>query len=631
MSNGGIIGPVNDPTLVDLTTTFTASGTYTSPGLGPGQADYLVVAGGGGAGYYGGGGGAGGYRTSFPGGTKLSVSGSYPITVGAGGSYGSCAVSGTRGSDSIFSTITSTGGGGGQSYPDSSNPQGPGGSGGGGGQAEANNAPYPGFTGNSPPTSPSQGNSGGAGQGRSFSPGPTFQKYMGGGGGGGAAAVGGNRSEAPNGGGLGGSGGAGSSNSISGSSVNYAGGGGGQSGGGPGGNPGPVNAGGIAPGGIGGGGAGGCGALGCSSVAGTANTGGGGGSGPGPSSGTGGSGIVIVKQYSANRVASGVWSLSEQYNYKKAGQWTPSAPFDVDYLVVAGGGGGGAQNGGGGGAGGFRTSFPGGTKLTLTGSTSFPVTVGAGGTAGIAGPSTSRGVNGNPSIFSSITSTGGGGGGSSSGPLNVGNSGGSGGGSSYIFPGAVGTFPASPLGNPAGNSPPVSPSQGSPGGYGQTIYPASPPGNWIIGGGGGGAGGAGTNGSSYATVTPGGVGLANSITNSPVFYAGGGGGGGAQSNPGITGSIGGNGGGGNASSPTGDDAGGGTATAGTVNTGGGGGANGNGAPNVGAAGGSGIVIIRAPGNAQISASPGTNTVTTLPAPAGGCKVATFTVSGTLTT
>jgi hypothetical protein len=35
--------------------------------------------------------------------------------------------------------------------------------------------------------------------------------------------------------------------------------------------------------------------------------------------------------------------------------------------------------------------------------------------------------------------------------------------------------------------------------------------------------------------------------------------------------------------------------------------------------------------AGISVAPGTNTVTTLPAPAGGCKVATFTVSGTLTT
>jgi hypothetical protein len=68
---------------------------------------------------------------------------------------------------------------------------------------------------------------------------------------------------------------------------------------------------------------------------------------------------------------------------------------------------------------------------------------------------------------------------------------------------------------------------------------------------------------------------------------------------------------------------------GTVNTGGGGGgtkANGGGTAG---SGGSGIVILRAPGNAQISASPGTNTVSTLPAPAGGCKVATFTVSGTL--
>jgi hypothetical protein len=43
------------------------------------------------------------------------------------------------------------------------------------------------------------------------------------------------------------------------------------------------------------------------------------------------------------------------------------------------------------------------------------------------------------------------------------------------------------------------------------------------------------------------------------------------------------------------------------------------------------LIIRAPGSANLGASPGTNTVTTLPAPAGGCKVATFTVSGTLTT
>jgi hypothetical protein len=50
----------------------------------------------------------------------------------------------------------------------------------------------------------------------------------------------------------------------------------------------------------------------------------------------------------------------------------------VDYLVVAGGGAGGAARGGGGGAGGYRTSFPGGTKLVLE-SGSYPITVGAGG------------------------------------------------------------------------------------------------------------------------------------------------------------------------------------------------------------------------------------------------------------
>jgi hypothetical protein len=89
MANGGIIGPVQVVTREDLTTTFTSSGTYTSPGSGPGQADYLVVAGGGGtpgknsgSGIQGGG-GAGGYRTSFPGGTKLAIPAS-PITVTVG-------------------------------------------------------------------------------------------------------------------------------------------------------------------------------------------------------------------------------------------------------------------------------------------------------------------------------------------------------------------------------------------------------------------------------------------------------------------------------------------------------------------------------------------------------------------
>jgi hypothetical protein len=37
-----------------------------------------------------------------------------------------------------------------------------------------------------------------------------------------------------------------------------------------------------------------------------------------------------------------------------------------------------------------------------------------------------------------------------------------------------------------------------------------------------------------------------------------------------------------------------------------------------------------PACTSMSAAPGTNSVATLPSPAGGCKVASFTVSGTLT-
>ena len=74
------------------------------------------------------------------------------------------------------------------------------------------------------------------------------------------------------------------------------------------------------------------------------------------------------------------------------------------------------------------------------------------------------------------------------------------------------------------------------------------------------------------------------------------------------------------------------AIAGSDNTGGGGG--GGGVPNVNpivspaANGGSGIVFIRTPGDVNLGVSPGTNSVATLPS---GEKVATFTVSGNLTT
>ena len=64
-----------------------------------------------------------------------------------------------------------------------------------------------------------------------------------------------------------------------------------------------------------------------------------------------------------------------------------------------------------------------------------------------------------------------------------------------------------------------------------------------------------------------------------------------------------------------------------ANTGGG---SGGVAASTGGAGGSGVVILRAPGSTSISVAPGTNSIATLPSPAGGCKVASFTVSGTLT-
>jgi len=137
MSNGGIIGPVQNPIVSvassPATTTFTSSGTYTS---GP-QArfvNYAVVAGGGGSAGGAGGGGAGGLRTctSFP----VTVATPYPITVGAGGAGNNATPApafpgspsgqtGASGSPSIFSTITSAGGGAGVGV-NAPSPNGPG-------------------------------------------------------------------------------------------------------------------------------------------------------------------------------------------------------------------------------------------------------------------------------------------------------------------------------------------------------------------------------------------------------------------------------------------------------------------------------------------------------------------------
>jgi len=262
--------------------TFTGPGTFCVSNAGnpagSEAVDYLVVAGAGGGGTGGGGGaGAGGYRTTFPspgcnaGAFPISAT-AYPITVGGGGTGGSFPVNpsaNTAGSNSIFSTITSAGGGKGGN--DGASDAGTGGSGGGGGQTASSGA-----AGNTPPVSPPQGNPGGNAITGSLDNRPT-------GGGGGAGATG--TTGVTN---IAGGGGAGLSNSITGSSVGYAGGGGGGTGS-------LANfAGSTDP--TFGGGPGGKGTA--SGTSGTANRGSGGGGGAGSGGGTGGgggSGIVVIR------------------------------------------------------------------------------------------------------------------------------------------------------------------------------------------------------------------------------------------------------------------------------------------------------------------------------------------------
>jgi len=268
------------------------------------------------------------------------------------------------------------------------------------------------------------------------------------------------------------------------------------------------------------------------------------------------------------------------------------SPSVVDYLVVAGGGGGGSGwRSGGGGAGGYReaktgcagcyTASPLATPTGITVSaTTYPVTVGGGGTGG--GPNLAcKGTNGSNSVFSTITSTGGGLGGEYSPGCSAdhsGSPGGSGGGAGGNNP------PSSGVGG-SGNTPPVSPPQGNNGGDGNIN------GSLSRGAGGGGASAAGTP-SLPCNQGCGGAGVSSSITASPVAYAGGGGGGcytSANSPP--SGGLGGGGAGG--CSPTGGSPGATGGTNGTANTGGGGGGKaGRDDANLSGSGGKGIVIIR---------------------------------------
>ena len=212
--------------------------------------EYLVIAGGGGSPNVAAA-GAGGYRTSS---LSAQPGSTHTIIVGAGGAIQ------TVGDDSVFSTITSLGGGRG-GIPNTVNYiGGTGGSGGGTSYSSGGTAVTSG------------GGAGTVGQGNNGGGHAAWAGGAAGGGGGGAGAAG-TTSTA---GGIGGNGGNGLASSITGSSVTRAGGGAGS--------------------GESGNGTAGTGGGGAVNSNGTANTGGGAGAG----SRTGGSGVVILSLLTAN-------------------------------------------------------------------------------------------------------------------------------------------------------------------------------------------------------------------------------------------------------------------------------------------------------------------------------------------
>ena len=244
----------------------------------------------------------------------------------------------------------------------------------------------------------------------------------------------------------------------------------------------------------------------------------------------------------------------------------------VDFLVVAGGGGGCysrdfGYGSGGGGAGGYLNSY--GTELSggdnssldsvrilADGSTTYTVTVGAGGSAGTSTPQ-----NGSNSQFTNQIAEGGGRGARRDNIVPT-TGGSAGGGASY---------------NGADNSylQGISPR----GVYTQGYFGGDGYNGTVGGGGGGGATERGDNGTSSAGGA-GGDGLSSSITGSAITRAGGGAGGYPNTSGGA--------GGGGVCNVNGDG------QAGTVNTGGGGGGGfiGINGTKAGGAGGSGVVILR---------------------------------------
>ena len=206
-ATGGTVTTSGDYTIHKITASaqnFIVSALGTDVTYGN-KVEYLVCAGGGGCGLgHGGGGGAGGYRTNGAYDHVVTAQ-TYTVPIGAGGAN---AQIGTQGGTSTFDTIASAGGGGGAGGIGNGGLDG----GSGGGSCLFS---IPGGSGNTPATTPSQGNNGGLGCGP-----PGVGMGSGGGGSGTAGPPAGTNGPS--------NGGSGTANSIGGTSVTYTTGGGGE-------------------------------------------------------------------------------------------------------------------------------------------------------------------------------------------------------------------------------------------------------------------------------------------------------------------------------------------------------------------------------------------------------------------
>ena len=492
-ATGGVISDYTDPGpgAVYRAHVFTSSGVFDVTELSsslPNNVEYVVIAGGGGAGCDAyapadrgaGGGGAGGIHSNHPDmpsprrGAAFPVSAqSYPVVIGGGGigAY-SDGGKGNNGTDSVFSSITSTGGGAGGGHTSGMVNGNPGGSGGGAtndqsglGVVSPSNQGFPGGNG---ATGGSYGGGGGGGAGGAGTPAPN--SYGGNGGPGIQIKIAGPTTHT----------GTGALNPGPGEYQWFAGGGAGYGSNATGGVGGGANSQGFSPDPL-------------TVLSGQSGTGGGGaGTRQGKGAGSGGSGIVIAR-YQIGRVAGhkasggkvSYFNDKTIHTFTNSGTFTTPGSFNetVEYLAVGGGGGGGTQHAGGGGAGGLTTaSVPlnaGGTPINAA------IVIGAGAQGLVQQVSTSgtpgdghSGNNTTVAFPSPVTAGAGGGGGSlwaSAPPYGEGASMplGSGGGGGMNQPPSSGVPDNEGTGGP----------QGNPGGRGwyHETYAG-------IGGGGGGAG-----------------------------------------------------------------------------------------------------------------------------------------------